>query len=155
MFSICSNAFASQWFPNYDIQPGRGMVVITKPIKNLNLKGCFHYNKGYYYFRNFQNRIIFGGGRQLDLKKENTTDFGINQKIKRSLIHDLNSIILPNKKYELDMEWSGIMAFGKSKQPIIKKIGENAVLGVRLGGMGIALGSLVGKRVSEMILDKV
>ena len=53
------------------------------------------------------------------------------------------------------MEWSGIMAFGKSKQPIIKKIGENAVLGVRLGGMGIALGSLVGKRVSEMILDKV
>jgi len=153
--SICSNAFASQWFPNYDIQPGRGMVVITKPIKNLNLKGCFHYNKGYYYFRNFQNRIIFGGGRQLDLKKENTTDFGINQKIKRSLIHDLNSIILPNKKYELDMEWSGIMAFGESKQPIIKKIAENAAIGVRLGGMGIALGSLVGKRVSEMILDKV
>ena len=152
--AICSNAFTKQWFPKYDINPGRGMVLITKPIKNLKLKGCFHYNKGYYYFRNFQNRVLFGGGRQLDLKNENTLKFGINDVIKKSLMKDLKSIILPGIDYELDMEWSGIMAFGDTKQPIIKKINENAVIGVRLGGMGVALGSMVGKEVSDLLFEK-
>lgn len=150
--AICSNAFATQWFPNFNIIPGRGMVLSTKPIKNLKIKGCFHYNKGYYYFRNFKNRILFGGGRQLDLTKENTIEFGINNIIKTSLINDLNSIILPNTDYELDMEWSGIMAFGDTKQPLIQKIDDNTVMGVRLGGMGLALGSMVGKEVSDLLL---
>ena len=150
--AICSNAFASQWFPDFNIIPGRGMVLLTKPIKNLKIKGCFHYNKGYYYFRNYKNRILFGGGRQLDLNKENTIEFGINNTIKTSLINDLNSIILPNTDYELDMEWSGIMAFGDTKQPLIQKIDDNTVMGVRLGGMGLALGSIVGKEVSDLLL---
>ena len=67
---------------------------------------------------------------------------------------DLKSIILPGIDYELDMEWSGIMAFGDTKQPIIKKINENAVIGVRLGGMGVALGSMVGKEVSDLLFEK-
>ena len=61
---------------------------------------------------------------------------------------------MPDTNYELDMEWSGIMAFGDTKQPIIKKIHKNAVMGVRLGGMGVALGSLVGKEVSDLLLEK-
>ena len=68
--AICSNAFSIKWFPNEKIIPGRGMVLVTKPIKNLKLKGCFHYNKGYYYFRNYKRRIIFGGGREADFKAE-------------------------------------------------------------------------------------
>ena len=48
------------------------------------------------------------------------------------------------------MEWSGIMAFGPTKQPIIKNLGNNSVIGARLGGMGIALSSLVGKNVSDL-----
>ena len=152
--AICSNAFTKKWFPDYDIKPGRGMVVITKPISNLKFKGCFHYNKGYNYFRNFGNRIVLGGGRNLDFENEQTTSFGINQTIKNSLIKDLESIILPDIKYELDTEWSGIMSFGKTKEPIIKKITENAVMGVRLGGMGVAIGSLVGKKVSDLLLEK-
>jgi|TARA_B110000444_G_scaffold261307_1_gene312492 glycine/D-amino acid oxidase-like deaminating enzyme len=151
--AVCSNAFSKKWFPKLDINPGRGMVLITKPIQNLKIKGCFHYNKGYYYFRNFQNRILFGGGRQLDLKNENTTTFGINKLIKRSLINDLESIIIPSVNYEIDMEWSGIMAFGETKNPIIEKIHKNVVIGVRLGGMGVALGSMVGKEVSDLLLE--
>ena len=150
--AICSNAFTTKWFPDYDIKPGRGMVMITKPINNLKVKGCFHYNNGFNYFRNFENRLMLGGGRHLDLKKEQTTSFGINQKIKSSLIEDLDYVILPNTKYELDMEWSGIMSFGDTKEPIIKKIEENVVMGVRLGGMGVALGSLVGEKVSDLLL---
>ena len=31
--AICTNAFAKNWFPKEDINPGRGMVLVTRPIK--------------------------------------------------------------------------------------------------------------------------
>ena len=150
--AICNNAFATQLYPDIDITPGRGMVVATKPIENLKLKGTFHYDQGYYYFRNFNQRILFGGGRNLDLKKEATHEFGINEKIKAQLLEDLQSFILLDQEVEIDTEWSGIMAFGKNKMPIIEKRGDQIALGIRLGGMGVAIGSRVGKAVAELLI---
>ena len=112
--AICNNAFATQLYPDIDITPGRGMVVATKPIENLKLKGTFHYDQGYYYFRNFIQRILFGGGSNLDLKKEATHEFGINEKIKAQLLEDLQSFILLYQVVELETEWSGIMALGNN-----------------------------------------
>src|SRR5690554_3498661 len=48
---IATNGFAKQ-FLNQNIKPARAQVLITKPIPNLKLKGTFHLNRGYYYFRN-------------------------------------------------------------------------------------------------------
>ena len=151
--AVCNNAFASKLFPELDITPGRGQVLITKPISGLKISGGFHYNKGYYYFRNIENRILIGGGRNLDFKSESTTKFGINQQIKRKLMNDLKNFILPNQEFSIDMEWSGIMAFGRNKNPIIKITNENVGLAVKLGGMGIAIGSHVGKVLADLLKD--
>ena len=43
------------------------------------------------------------------------------------------------------------MAFGDTKKPIIEKISPNILLGVRLNGMGVAIGSQLGKELSEII----
>ena len=51
------------------------------------------------------------------------------------------------------MEWSGIMAFGKNKIPLIKKEGDHIALGVRLGGMGIAIGSKIGQTTARLLFD--
>jgi glycine/D-amino acid oxidase-like deaminating enzyme len=150
---ICSNAFAAKWFAKEDINPGRGMVLVTHPIKNLKFKGVFHYDEGYFYFRNVANRVLIGGGRNLDKNTEDTTEFGINPKIKSAILHDLEELILPNQEFSIDMEWSGIMAFGKTKSPIIKKISDNIAMGVRLGGMGVAIGTQVGHELHELLAD--
>jgi hypothetical protein len=42
------------------------------------------------------------------------------------------------------------MGVGQTKAPIIEKIDERIAVGVRLGGMGVAIGSLVGKELSEL-----
>jgi hypothetical protein len=42
------------------------------------------------------------------------------------------------------------MGVGENKSPIIKKINNNTAVGVRMGGMGVALGSQVGKTLSNM-----
>lgn len=62
----------------------------------------------------------------------------------------LNEMILPNEKFTIDYQWSGVMGVGGSKQPIIKRLSSKTTLGVRLGGIGVALGSVVGKRLAEL-----
>ena len=72
---IATNGFAFQLL-NEQVKPARAQILITKPIDNLNIKGTFHLEKGYYYFRNIDNRILLGGGRNLDFKTEETAQFG-------------------------------------------------------------------------------
>lgn len=146
---ITTNGFASQLL-NEVIEPARAQVLITKPIKNLNIIGAFHFDEGYYYFRNIDNRILFGGGRNLDFKTETTTAFGETKRIQNTLEDLLKNTILPNINFEIDHRWSGIMGVGTRKQPIIKPIGNHSFCGVRLGGMGVAIGSLVGKALAKM-----
>jgi glycine/D-amino acid oxidase-like deaminating enzyme len=40
---ICTNAFAQQILPEVDVVPGRGQIIVTKPIPNLPVKGSFHF----------------------------------------------------------------------------------------------------------------
>ena len=63
----------------------------------------------------------------------------------------LKEVILPNTPFEVDHTWAGIMGVGETKKPIIKKVDKNVYCGVRLGGMGVALGTLVGKELSELL----
>jgi glycine/D-amino acid oxidase-like deaminating enzyme len=152
--AICTNAFSKRFLPDEDIEPGRGMVIVTKPIPNLKFKGVFHYDEGYFYFRNIGERLLIGGGRNLDKAGEQTENFGINEMIKQQILHDIEKLILPGQSFAIDMEWSGIMAFGKNKAPIVKKIADNTAIGVRLGGMGVAIGTQVGKEISELLTRK-
>ncbi len=147
---VATNGFASQLIKE-DVQPARAQVLVTKPIENLKVIGTFHLDEGYYYFRNIEDRILFGGGRNLDLKGEETMAFGQTQLIQNKLEDILKHIILPDTPFEVDHRWSGIMGMGTQKRPIIKQISENVSCGVRLGGMGIAIGSLIGKELAELV----
>ncbi|GAA4305580.1 FAD-dependent oxidoreductase [Aestuariibaculum suncheonense] len=146
---IATNGFAEQ-LVHEDVKPARAQVLITKPIKNLRIKGTFHLDKGYYYFRNIDNRILFGGGRNLDFKGEETTEFGQTTQIQDSLERLLKTVILPHTPFEIEHRWSGIMGVGPQKKAIVKPLSDRVFCGVRLGGMGIAIGSLVGKELADL-----
>lgn len=151
---ICTNAFTRDFLKEkIDLTPGRGMVMSIVPKNKLKLRGTFHYEEGYYYFRDYYGKLIYGGGRNIDKKAEATATFGINQEIKKKLIQDLDQIILPEQKYYIEDIWTGIMAFGKNKTPIIKPVSNNIAIGVRLGGMGVAIGSIVGEQLAKLLVD--
>ncbi len=147
---VATNGFASQLIAE-DIVPARAQVLITKPIENLAIKGTFHMDEGYYYFRNIENRILFGGGRNLDFEEERTTEFGQTQRIQCKLEELLQQVILPNTPFEIEQRWSGIMGIGSDKSPIVKQLSNSVYCGVRMGGMGIAIGSLIGKELAGLI----
>jgi len=146
---IATNGFASRLL-NETVKPARAQVLITKPIKNLHIKGTFHLDEGYYYFRNIDDRILFGGGRNLDFSGEETMSFGETQLVQNRLETILNDSILPNTEFEIERRWSGIMGMGNQKKPIVKQISDNVCCGVRLGGMGIAIGSAIGIELARL-----
>lgn len=147
-----TNGFAKQLMPELDVKPARAQVLITEPIIDLKLKGVFHYDKGYYYFRNVGNRILFGGGRNLDFKKEETTAFGLTENVQQRLEEILRTIIIPGTPFKIEQRWSGIMGVGAEKSTILKQVSPNIYCAVRMGGMGVALGTLSGKEAAEMIV---
>lgn len=149
---ICTNAFTKSFLPKENIKPGRGQVLLTKPIKDLSFKGIYHFSEGYYYFRTIGDRVLFGGGRQLDIEGETTEVFELNKIIQADLEKKLTDIILPNIAFEVENRWVGIMAFGDTKEPIIKKIDHGIFAAVRFGGMGVAIGSKAGEMLASLVL---
>lgn len=147
---LCTNAFTKN-LVDLDVVPARAQVLITKPIANLSLKGCFHMDQGFYYFRNIQDRILLGGARNLDFEGETTTEFATSDRIQKDLEKQLNEIICPNQTIEIEHRWSGIMGMGSQRNPIIKQISDHLYCGVRLTGTGVAIGSLVGEELANLL----
>lgn len=148
---VATNGFAPQLFPKLALKPARNQVLITEPIPNLPFEGTFHYDKGYYYFRNVGNRILFGGGRNLSPKQEETDQFGFSSLIKEQLLSILKEVILPNQAVQVEQWWSGILGVGAIKKPIIEQYSKRIVIAVRMGGMGVAIGSLVGEEAANLL----
>jgi len=148
---ITTNGFAKQFVPDLDVQPARGQVLVTSPIEGLKLLGAFHHHEGFDYFRNVGNRVLLGGGRNLDIDKEITPQMERNDKIYEYLMRFLSETVIPGKKFEIEFEWSGIMGVGEDKSPIIQHIQPNVMVAIRMGGMGVAIGTEVGKKVSLLL----
>jgi glycine/D-amino acid oxidase-like deaminating enzyme len=133
--AICTNAFTQKLWPSSPLEPGRGLILLSKVIDGgIPWNGGFHLDRGYVYFRE-------------------TTDFEVNSVVKEHLNRLAHEVIFPGKPVEWEMEWTGIMAFGAKKSPIIQQIGKKTAVAVRLGGMGVAIGWQVGKEVSELLSD--
>lgn len=149
--AVCVNGFAQQFLPQEDIRPARAQVLITKPIEKLPFAGTFHYQEGFYYFRNIHNRVLFGGARNLDFEGETTTELQNSEIIVNQLKKLMHELILPQTPFEIDYHWAGIMGFGQTKKPVVKLVHPSLAVGVRLGGMGVAIGSVIGKDVAALM----
>lgn len=148
---FCTNAFTPTLLPELDIQPGRGQVLITKPLPDLKLKGTFHHNQGYDYFRNVGSRILLGGGRDKSMEKEETTIFSTTKEITEYLLDLLSRILYTGKKEIIDQQWSGIMAFGKKGDlPLVKEVRPRIFFAGRSSGMGVAMGIELGFEASRL-----
>jgi gamma-glutamylputrescine oxidase len=62
-------------------------------------------------------------------------------------------MIIPNQRFTIEHQWTGIMAFGKTKLPIVQQITDRQIIGARLNGMGIALGSKIADELSILLLQ--
>ncbi len=148
---VCTNGFGGQLL-KLDVKPARAQVLVTEPIPDLNWQGTFHYDSGYFYFRNVGNRILIGGGRNLDFDGETTYELQTSALIQNAVEQLLKEMVLPWKKeVQITHRWAGIMGVGETKKPIVQPINDSILVGVRMGGMGVAIGSQVGYELSKLV----
>ncbi len=148
---VATNGLTQKLLPSLDVTPARAQVLVTSPIKHLKIKGCFHHHLGYDYFRNVDGRILLGGGRHINKASENTDELRTTEEIQAYLESLLRDHILPEQDFTIDHRWSGIMGVGSSKKIILERLGRSTLCAVRFGGMGIAIGTYIGKKVAESV----
>lgn len=150
---FCTNAFTSQLLPELNIVPARGQVIVTSPINGLSMHGTFHFDEGFYYWRNLGNRILLGGARNTAFEEERTTDLSGSEKIKNALIHFLQQHLDPAYQYTIEHHWSGIMAFTEDKKPFVDKVSDGIFASVACNGIGVALTPIIAEQAAGMLLD--
>jgi gamma-glutamylputrescine oxidase len=149
---VCNNAFAATLMPELEVVPARGQILVTEPFEH-RLSGIYHYDHGYYYWRDLGDRILLGGARNADFEGEHSYESQLNPRVQSTLENFLYEQILggTDQKPAVAMRWSGIMGFGPSKQPIIRSLSERIHAAVRLGGMGVALSSVMAEELAKKV----
>ncbi len=150
---LCTNAFTKTLIPEIDIIPNRGQVLITDAIDSFKMKGTFHFDQGYYYFRNLGNRLLIGGARNKAFKEEETTEIATTNIIQNELEDFVRQHLLPGTAFTITHRWSGIMAMGSEKIPIVKAISEQVFCCVRMSGMGVALAPVVAEKIAALMSE--
>jgi glycine/D-amino acid oxidase-like deaminating enzyme len=146
---VCTNGFATQLLPGLDVIPARNQVLVTSEILENPWNQSFHIREGYVYLRSIGKRILIGGGRDL-FEEVESTDIIADNLDNQVYLKNFLCELLNKKDIKIDCSWSGIMGMGKTKGPIIQKIHDGVFVGVRMGGMGVAIGTWVGKELSEL-----
>lgn len=149
---ICTNGFAAHLMPEVDIKPARGQILVTSEVPSLKVEGAFHYNEGFYYFRNIGKRLLIGGARNIALEEETTAEMSITESIQATLEQFVSTHILPGAYFEVTDRWSGIMGMGPEKMPVIRKISSNVFCAVRMSGIGVALAPIAADTVTDLMI---
>ncbi|MDP4950566.1 MAG: FAD-binding oxidoreductase [Flavobacteriales bacterium] len=149
--AFCTSSFHSELFEDLQMSSKRNQVVVTKPIADLKLNGTFHHHKGFNYFRNIDGRILIGGMRHQFPNTESTSAQGNTDEVVSALTNFLQHKIHTTSEIEIDIAWSGILGVGKDERSVVTQVEENVFVGARLGGIGVAIGSLVGQELAGLI----
>ncbi len=149
--AFCTSSFHAHLFEQEKMLKKRNQVVVTKKISDLKLNGTFHHQQGFNYFRNIDGRILMGGMRHLFPNTESTGVQGNTEEVKRALMDFIQQKIHTQSLIELDLAWSGILGVGEDERPLVKQVSSNVYLGARLGGIGVAIGSLIGEELASLM----
>ena len=150
---VCTNGFSHRLIDDIDVQPARNQVLVTEPVDGFSLDGCYHMHKGYVYFREVNSRLILGGGRHLAKEEETTDELDNTEQIINYLKDLAETKILNGQEIKIERMWSGILGVGSDKMPIVKKLDDNIMIAIRMGGMGVAVGSYIGKVAASIFLE--
>lgn len=151
---IATNGFAKHLVPEVEVTAVRNHVIVTDPLSNLPLRGCFHYDRGYVYFRNIEDRILIGGARNRFQVAEKTDQFDVHPAIVQHLT-DMLKDLFPEQDVAISHRWSGILGIRNgTKRPSIDWHQDRILLACGMGGMGISIGSIVGHLAANKLEDR-
>jgi glycine/D-amino acid oxidase-like deaminating enzyme len=150
--ALCNNAAIAQLATSLPVVPGRGQMLLTAPIEGgVPFRGCFHAHEGYFYFRELRGRVLIGGGRNLDVKGEQTPSLRTSPRISGALESMLRDLVLPGRTFAVEQRWAGTMGFLVDKQPVARELAPRVVAAFGCNGMGVAQGPFVARQAAKLL----
>jgi glycine/D-amino acid oxidase-like deaminating enzyme len=110
-------------------------------------------NRGYVYFRDVGNRVLLGGGRNLAVEAETTTQMVTTESIQQYLEELLDTVIVPDGTAVVEQRWAGVMAFTADHQPFVREVERGLWAAMTCNGMGVALASELAAQTVAVVLQ--
>lgn len=144
---IANNSLAKELIEELNVKPQPNRVLVTNVVPGLKFKGTLHYDRGYVYLRRVDSaegpRMLIGGGRQWGEAE--------SAEVQERLMAFLREHIEGCEEAEIEYNWVGYLGIGEDREPICREVLPGVYAGVKLGGMGVALGGALGKKLASLI----
>ena len=112
-------------------------------MPDLHLPSTVHHDRGYVYAREVDGRVLIGGGRHWTCPSEAERV----ERLKAWAVEHIAGV----SHFEVEFQWQGHLGVGASRGPLIEDLGDGLYAGVRMGGMGVAIGTLVGRKLADLV----
>ena len=139
---VANNGWASALL-DLDVQTAPNTVLVSQPLPDLHLPSTVHHDRGYVYAREVDGRVLIGGGRHWACPSEAERV----ERLKAWAVEHMAGV----SNFEVEFQWRGHLGVGASRGPLIKDLGDGLFAGVRMGGMGVAIGTRVGRKLADLM----
>lgn len=139
---VANNGWASALL-DLDVQTAPNTVLVSQPQAALLLPSTVHHDRGYVYAREVDGRVLIGGGRHWTCSSEAERV----ERLKAWAVEHIAGL----SHFEVEFQWQGHLGVGASRGPLIEDLGDGLYAGVRMGGMGVAIGTLVGRKLADLV----
>ncbi len=155
---LATNAYSQllePWFENR-VQPIRGQILVTQPLRKRVLDKVCYANYGWEYFRQLPDgRLLLGGCRQLFQELEVGYADCVSPPVQASLESYLKDRFPEAAGVPIDYRWSGIMAFTEDGLPLVGELERmpNVYFAVGCNGHGFSYGLNLSRLLVDMAVD--
>ncbi|MFA7341116.1 MAG: FAD-binding oxidoreductase [Candidatus Obscuribacterales bacterium] len=155
---VATNAYS----PGFDsffldkIQPARGQMLATAPLKKKILNSLCYANYGWEYFRQLPDRrLVVGGCRQSFLEEETGYADLVTKPVQTALEHYLKDHFPELAGIAIEYRWSGPMAFTHDGLPLVGALPHlpSVHFAVGCNGHGLGYSMTLAERVLAVALD--
>jgi gamma-glutamylputrescine oxidase len=153
---VAANAYATSLAPWLAgrLDPTRGQVLCTTPIKEQLFDRPIYASHGFEYWRQLRSgEVVMGGWRNLDMEGEVGFSEDTHPKIQDTMAEFLRNLHPSMSDIEVTSRWAGIMGFSRDSLPIVGPMpGWPAVfLAVGFTGHGFGFSVHAAKVMAELI----
>ena len=139
---VANNGWAANLL-DLDVQTAPNTVLVSQPLADMVLRTTMHHDRGYVYAREVDGRLLIGGGRHWDCTSE--------EERTARLVSWAQMHIEGASNMEVKYRWVGQLGVGSQRAPIVESVKPGLHVGVRLGGMGVAIGTAIGQKLAELV----
>ena len=150
---VACDGYTRALLPELPVQPTRGQVVATEPLRERLYERPHYARGGYDYWQQLPDgRLVLGGNRDVSLETENTDVEETSAPVQEAL--DALVERLAGYRPRITDRWAGIWGTTPDRVPLVGEVRDGVWVAGGYSGHGNALGLACGDLVARAVLGR-